>query len=94
MLNKFAIEYTPFPQHNETILTHRTDDPVEAEEFLMQLLVSRSRIREVRHEGTKMSDHQFDRMLTVAAERIVSLLLRESLGIDSAEAKHRFGFAA
>lgn len=94
MLNKFAIEYTPFPQHSAMILTHRTDDPVEAEEFLMQLLVSRARIREIRHEGTKISDHQFDQMLTVAAERIAALLIRESLGIDPAEAKHRFGFAA
>jgi hypothetical protein len=40
-----------------------------------------------------MTGHEFDRMLKVAAERIASELLRESLALDAAEIKNRFGFA-
>lgn len=94
MLTKFAIDYTVLPQHQTRVLTHRTDDPVEAEEFLMHLLAAGARIIEVRHEGARVSDHQFDKMLRVAAERISSMMLCDSLGIDSIEVKHRFGFAA
>jgi hypothetical protein len=82
------------PEHNIRVLTHRTDDPVEAEDFLMHLLLARAHIKEVRHDGAKVSDHQFDKMLRVAAERISSVLLTHSLGIDSVAVNHRFGFSA
>ena len=38
MLAKYAIDYTLFPQHNKRTQTHRTSDPVEAEDFLMHLM--------------------------------------------------------
>ncbi len=93
MLKKYAIDYTLMPQHNHRVSTHFTDEPVEAEEFLMHLLVARARIKEVRHEGAVLTGHQFDRMLKVAAERIASGMLRESLHLDADEVKFRFGFA-
>ena len=94
MLTKFAIDYIVVPQHNKRITTHFTDDPVEAEDFLMHLLLARARITEVRHEGTVLTGSQFNRMLKTAAERVASSLLRESLLLDAAEIKDRFGFAA
>ena len=94
MLLKFAIDYIAFPQHSTRVFTHQTDDPIEAEDFLMHLLASRVRITQIRHEGAAMPRHQFDLMLKVAAERIASALLREALAIDGAEVKDRFGFAA
>ena len=94
MLNKFAIDYIAFPQHSSRVFTHRTDDPIEVEDFLMHLLAARCRISAIRHDGSVMTSHQFDRMLKVAAERIASELLRESLALDAAEIKDRFGFAA
>jgi hypothetical protein len=94
MLQKFAIDYIAFPQHNSRVFTHQTDDPIEAEDFLMHLLVARVRITAIRHDGAAMPGNQFDRMLKVAAERIASELLRESLGLDAAQIKDRFGFAA
>jgi hypothetical protein len=94
MLTKFAIDYIAFPQHNSRVFTHLTDDPIEAEDFLMHLLVARVRIAEIRHDGAAMTGHQFNQMLKVAAERIASALLRESLALDAAEVKDRFGFAA
>ena len=94
MLNKFAIDYIAFPQHSHRVFTHLTDDPIEVEDFLMHLLAARVRITAIRHDGTAMTVHEFDRLLKVAAERIASALLRESLVLDGAEVKDRFGFAA
>lgn len=94
MLKKFSIDYIVLPKHNHRTFTHLTDDPVEAEDFLMHLLTSGARIKEIRHEGKVLSGHQFGQMLKLAAQRVASLLLRESLVLDAAEIKDRFGFAA
>jgi len=94
MLTKFAIDYSAFPHHGNRVFTHLTDDPIEVEDFLMQLLAARARISAIRHNGAVMTGPQFNQMLKVAAERIASALLRESLSLDAAEIKDRFGFAA
>jgi hypothetical protein len=93
MLSKFAIDYSAMRQHGSRVFTHSTDDPVEAEEFLMQLLLTHSRILEIRHEGQALQSSQFDRMLRIAAERNAALSLRDALGIDPLAVKDRFGFA-
>jgi hypothetical protein len=94
MLAKFDIEYVIHPQHNHRVDTHRTDDPVEAEDFLMNLLVVGARIKAIKHEGIELEQSKADRMLRVAAERLASRLLASSLGLDAAQVKHRFSFAA
>jgi hypothetical protein len=94
MLTKFAIDYVVLPKHNKRVSTHFTDDPVEAEDFLMHLLLARAGITGIRHEGSVLTGHQFDKMLKTAAERVASSMLRESLVLDAAEIKDRFGFAA
>ena len=94
MTSKYSIDYTVMPQHNRRVLTHHTHDPVEAEEFLMHLLSSGSRIHEIRHDGVTLTPMQSDQMIKVAAERIAGLMVRESLSLDSAATIHRFGFAA
>lgn len=75
-------------------MTHHTDDPVEVEDFLMHLLVSGAHISAIRHDAVELSSHQFDHKVKIAAERLMVKLLNESLGLDSAEIRHRFGFAA
>jgi len=94
MLAKYSIEYNLFPQHNKRTQIHRTDDPVEAEDFLMYLLAGGARVSNIKHDGTNLDETQSDRMLRVAAERLVARLLGESLQIDAPSVKHRFGFAA
>lgn len=94
MISKFSVEYIIHPQHNKRVDTHRTDDPVELEDFLMQILISGTRIVSIKHEGVECDQAQTSQMLRVAAERIASRLLGVSLGIDAAVVKHRFGFAA
>ena len=94
MLKKFSIDYIAMPKHTTRVYTHLTDDPVEAEEFLMHLLAAGGRITEIRHDGSILTGHQFDKMVKVAAECVASRMLGESLAADAAEIKRRFGFAA
>lgn len=93
MLKKYAIDYTIRPQHNHVVSTHFTDDPIEAEDFLMHLLVARALIGEIRHDGAALIGHQYDRLLKIAAERIASAMLLESLALDPSAVKSRFGLA-
>ncbi|MCW0221316.1 MAG: hypothetical protein OJI67_23530 [Prosthecobacter sp.] len=94
MISKFDIEYIIQPHHNKRVDTHRTNDPVEAEDFLMGLLSLGAGIVSIKHEGVDLSQVQADQMLRVAAERLASRLLCISLSLDSVAVKHRFGFAA
>lgn len=94
MLAKFDIEYVINPHHNKRVDCHRTDDPVEAEDFLSGLLAAGARITSIKHEGIELQQSQSDQMLRVAAERLGSRLLCRSLDLDSVAVKHRFGLAA
>ncbi len=94
MNKKFAIEYILNPHHNKRMMSHHTDDPVEAEDFLAHLLAAGARISAIHHDALELEPHQFDRMVKLAAERVVATLLAESLGLDTAAIRHRFGFAA
>ena len=93
MMNKYAIDYIILPRHRRQMHTHHTDDPVEAEDFLMHLLTSGAHIKMIRHDGVELSAQQADHMLKIAAERVAASLLCESLGMDAADARHRFGLA-
>jgi len=94
MLAKFDIDYIIHPHHNKRVDTHRTDDPVAAEDFLMNLLASGSRILAIKHEGVELDPVKSDRMLQVAAARLGTLMLSASLDLDTSDVKHRFGFPA
>ncbi len=94
MLAKFDIEFVIHPQHNKRVDTYRTDDPVTAEDFLMNLLAGGAHIVAIKHEGVAMDQVQSDRMLQVAAGRLASLMLSISLRLDPADVRHRFGFPA
>lgn len=94
MLSKFDIDYITHPQHNKTVHTHRTDDPVAAVDFLTSLLAIGARVSAIKHEGIELSRIQGDQMLGVAAQRLASRLLCATLELDAAEVKQRFGLAA
>lgn len=93
MQAKFAITYTVFPEHNKRVDTHYSDDPVETELFLSQLIATKSRIHEIKHEGVDLEPNAFDRMVRLAGERLVGRLIGAALKIDYAEVRHRFGLA-
>jgi len=94
MLAKYQIDYsTPFhsfdqPHH------HSTNDPVSAEEFLIELLERGLHINAISHEGVALPKVDFDRMIKTAAGELATKHICRALKIDSAEAHHRFGFPA
>jgi len=93
MIAKYEIEYIVRPQHNSRVDTHRTDDPVAAEDFLIGLLATGASVAAIKHEGVALKQSQSDQMIKVASERLIAGLLCRSLSLDSADVKHRFGFA-
>lgn len=94
MFPKFSIDYVPLRQHITRAFTHQTDDPVEAEEFLMHLLMTGAKIQEIRHQGEALKGVKFDHMLKIAADRCAADMLRHSLDLDYLSVKDRFGYAA
>ncbi len=94
MLAKYKVEYAiPFHGHEQSH-HYLTDDPVTCEEFLTQLLERGFKIKEVLHQGTALPKADFDKMLKTAAGILTGNHLCRSLGIDRAEANHRFGVPA
>jgi hypothetical protein len=94
MLAKYHIEYAvPFHRHEQPH-QHLTNDPVACEEFLTELLERGFKIKSIAHEGVALSKVDFDRMIKTAAGVLTTRTICRSLGIDSAEAHHRFGSPA
>jgi len=94
MLAKYNIEYTvPFQRHVQPH-HHLTNDPVECEEFLMELLELGFKVKGISHEGVQLSPKDFDRMIRTAAGMLATKHICRSLEIDSIEAHHRFGSPA
>jgi len=88
---KYKIEYSiPFNRHAEH-LHHLTNDPVECEEFLTELLEKKFKIRNVFHDGIELPRVELDRMIKTAAGILAGRHVCSALGIDSVEARHRFG---
>jgi hypothetical protein len=94
MLAKYTIEYTIYPEHSKKVERHHTDDPVESEEFLAYLIANGVRILDIKHDGTALDRTQTDRMIDVAARKLTARAIAKSLQLDTAEVKHRFGYAA
>lgn len=93
MIAKYKIEYSvQFRRHAHTS-HHLTDDPVGATEFLMELLERGFRVIGIQHEGTALSEVEFNRMMKAAAEMLAARHLCQSLGISTEEERFRFGFA-
>ena len=94
MLAKYQISYILNPDHRDRLDTYRTDDPIIAEDFLSALLLSGAKIQWIMHDGSNLSHVQTDRLVAVAANRIIAKMIGKSLGIDAVEVKHRFAVAS
>lgn len=94
MLAKYKIEYSvPFQRHDQPS-QHLTNDPVACEEFLAELLENGFKIQEILHDGVALPKAAFDQMLKTALGILATKHICRSLGIDPAEAHHRFGLPA
>lgn len=94
MLAKYKIDYSvQFNRHAEQ-LHYLTNDPVACEEFLTELLERKFKIRSVHHDGVELPRVDFDRLIKTAAGVLATKHICAALGIDSADARHRFGSPA
>lgn len=94
MIAKYKIDYSiPFNRHSHQ-QHHLTDDPVACEEFLSELLDRNFKIHAISHEGVELPRPESDRLIRTAAGLLATRHLCTSLGIDHAEAHHRFGSPA
>jgi hypothetical protein len=94
MLAKYKIKYAVTINGHPHPSEHLTNDPVEAEQFLSEILERGFRIECIMHEGEPLPQRESDRMIGTAAGILGTRLVTRSLGIDNAEAHHRFGFPA
>ena len=94
MLPKYSVEFsTQFRKHAQTN-HYGTDDPVACEEFISELLEHGHRVRDIRHEGLSLPRPEFDHIVKTAAGMLATRHICTTLGIDHAEAHHRFGLPA
>lgn len=94
MLAKYKVEYAiPFKRHDEPH-QYLTNDPVACEEFLTELLERGFKIKAILHDGAALPTADFDKLIKTAAGMLAANHLCKSLGVDRAEAHHRFGSPA
>lgn len=94
MLAKYNVEYgAPF-RRGVVESEYNTDDPVDCEEFLAELLERGFRIKGIKHEGVALSSHEFEKMIKAAANMLVARHICNSLEMKTEEERFRFGFAA
>ena len=94
MIAKYKVEYAvPFHGHEQSH-HYTTDDPINCEGFIAQLLERGFKIKAVLHQGVELPKVDFDRLIKTAAGILSTSLICRSLGIDSSEAHHRFGVPA
>ena len=94
MLAKYKIDYSiPFERQDQPH-HYLTNDPVACEEFLTEVLERGFKIKGIMHEAVELSKADFDKMIKTAAGMLATRHICRSLGIDTAEAHHRFGSPA
>jgi len=94
MIAKYNIAYlVEFGRHQQPH-HFQTDDPVSAEEFLMELLQRGLVIQHIRHEGVDLPLPEFDRMIKTAGSLLAARQIQKSLKLSAEEEHYRFGFAA
>lgn len=94
MIPKYTVEYSTNLRHGGLVNHYSTDDPVNCEEFLAELLDKGYGVRGIKHEGVGLEGAEFDRMVKEAASQLASQKICASLGIKAEEERFRFGFAA
>ena len=90
MLTKYHVEFSVLLEHRRLLNDFRTDDPVELERFISDLLLRGYKINSVSHQGVPLPQHEFDSAVLLGAKTAMIKLLTGALDIDEAEMRHRF----
>lgn len=94
MISKYHIEFTVKFGKHEQLNHYQTDDPIAAQDFLVELLERGFSIATIKHEGLPLGRHEFDRMIKTAAGILAARRIRASLHLTAEEEHFRFGFAS
>ena len=94
MIPKYTVEFTTTFRKHAQKDHYATDDPIECEEFVEELLERGLPIRGIKHDGVDLPPHQFDGIIKKAAGLLASKHICASLGIKNEEERYRFGFSA
>lgn len=96
MQKKYTVEYSlQFRKHSPPAHHHYfTDDTVEIESFVSELLERGMGLHALRRDGAELPKVEFDRIVKIAASEMASRLICASLNIKADEERYRFGFAA
>ncbi len=96
MQKKYCVEYSlQFRKHSPPEHHHYfTDDAVEVETFVAELLARGMGLHAIRREGGDLPKPEFDRIVKIAASEVASRLICATLNIKVDEERFRFGFAA
>jgi hypothetical protein len=92
MISKYNVEYELNFRRPTQPFHYQTDDPVDCEEFLEELLEKKYRVLSIHHDGIPLNQHEFDRMIKTAAGMFAATHICASLKLTTEEEKYRFGF--
>ncbi|HYY29083.1 MAG TPA: hypothetical protein VE860_14110 [Chthoniobacterales bacterium] len=90
MLAKYHVQFSIPLEHRRLVNDFRTDDPIECEEFVADLLLRGYKINSISHDGVPLSRSEFDSAVLLAAKTAIAKLLTTALDLDEAEMRHRF----
>ena len=90
MLSKYHVQFSIPLEHRRLVNDFRTDDPLECEQFVADLLLHGYKIDSISHDGVPLSRAEFDSAVLLAAKAAITKLLTTALDLDEAETRHRF----
>jgi len=90
MLAKYHVQFSIPLEHRRLVNDFRTDDPVECEQFVADLLLRGYKIDSISHAGVPLSRAEFDSAVLLGAKAAITKLLTTALDLDEAEMRHRF----
>ena len=90
MLAKYHAQFSIPLEHRRLASDFHTDDPVELERFVSDLLLQGYKINSISHQGVALPQSEFDAVVLLGAKTALIKLLTTSLDIDEAKTRHRF----
>jgi hypothetical protein len=90
MLAKYHVEFSIPLEHRRLVNDFHTNDPVELERFVADLLLRGCKINSISHQGVALPQSEFDSVVLLGAKTAMIKLLTGALDIDEANVRHRF----
>ena len=90
MLANYHVQFSIPLEHRRLANDFHTDDPVELERFISDLLLRGYKINSISHQGVPLTQPEFDAAVLLGVKTAMIKLLTAALDIDEAKMRHRF----